>query len=95
MLLVSKERRSLEKQIGLVIPPVDLNVCQLSDLTRIPEFSERLAAKTIQVRQRIGPFRSIEHFGSLLNLPPRCLDKYRPYLSNQSVHDLRVPVVDL
>lgn len=94
MLLVYEEYLDREKQSQHVLPPVDLNGCQISDLTRIPEFSARLAAKTIQVRNRIGQFRSIEHFGALLELPPRCLDKYRPYLNNKSVHEMGVPIVD-
>ncbi|WP_158606950.1 ComEA family DNA-binding protein [Paenibacillus ginsengarvi] len=76
------------------VPPVHLNECELADLLRIPEFTEKLAVRTLQVREQIGGFRSIEHFGLLLELPPRFLDQFRPYLYNVSLHEVGVAVVD-
>lgn len=92
--LVYKERLDPTGQPQDIPARVDLNVCDLEDLLRIPEFTARLASRTIRVREQIGRFDSIEQFGQLLELPSFCVERLRPYLSNKSVYEMGVVVVD-
>ena len=52
--------KSLPKRQEYFIAKVDLNNCDTSDITRIPQFGSKRAQKIIEYRERLGGFHSLE-----------------------------------
>lgn len=52
--------KPLPKRQEYLVAKVELNRCDTSDITRIPQFGSKRAQKIIEYRERIGGFHSLE-----------------------------------
>lgn len=57
---------------------VDLNKASEEELAAVPGIGVILAKKAISIREQIGGFKTVEHFGELMNLKPHVLERIRP-----------------
>ncbi|MEW8986761.1 MAG: helix-hairpin-helix domain-containing protein, partial [Bacillus sp. (in: firmicutes)] len=62
------------------IKPIDINTATEEEFSAVPGLGLIIAKKIITIRQEIGSFQSIEHFGESLGLKPHTIERVRPYL---------------
>lgn len=68
---------------------IDINQASVEDIASIPQLGIILAKKAVAMREEIGGFSSIDHFGEQLGLKPHVLLKVEPYLSFSKPVDRR------
>jgi hypothetical protein len=56
---------------------VDVNHAPARVLTRLPGFDDDLARRTVEVREEINGFSSLEDYGHVMSLPPSLVDRLR------------------
>jgi competence protein ComEA len=64
----------------LKYPLVDINVADTSEFIALPGIGNKLAARIVNFRDRLGGFYSIDQIGETYGLPDSTFQKIKPYL---------------
>jgi Helix-hairpin-helix motif len=56
---------------------IDINNAPASELARLPDFTEELATRVVEVREDIGGFDSVLDFATVIDLPPSVVNAIR------------------
>ncbi len=60
--------------------PVDVNVAASAELARVPGIGRALAARIVEMRERAGPFASLDELLDVAGMTQAHLDRARTYL---------------
>lgn len=61
--------------------PVDINTASVEEIGRVPGIGSLMARKIVEVREKEGPFRSLDHFAEALSLKPHVMERIKPYVA--------------
>ena len=76
---ISHQHQSKKREKGYEIVKIEINYCDTSDITRVPLFGAKRAAKLVEYRQQLGGFYSLEQIGEvyiLQSISTEHLEKY-------------------
>lgn len=77
----TSNRKPLPKRESYLVEKVELNSCDTTDITRIPQFGSKRAQKIIEYRNRLGGFHSIEQLHEIYILQNVNLDYCEKYFT--------------
>ena len=76
----------------MVVSPVDINTADTSALIALPGIGNKLAARIVNFRNKLGGFYSVEQVGETFGLPDSTFQKIKPYLK---IADAAVKKIDI
>jgi comEA protein len=69
------------KKGGKSFSPVNINVASLAELEQIPGVGPKTAVAILELRQKIGPFTSVEQLTAVKGIGPKKLEKLKPHVT--------------
>lgn len=84
--------RPIQKKESYRIQKVDLNLCDTSDITRVPQFGSKRALKIVEYRDKLGGFHSFEQLREIYILQNIDLEYCQKYFTINPNHIKKIEV---